>query len=394
MKNFICLILLISFIPSFGIWREVNTPTSEHLNKIEIINGVAFCVGNNGTLLKSTDEGENWTAVTNLSTGNIGNIGNITSILFITSNIGFFTTSEGKVFKTTNGGSSWISKTLQSGGINGISFKDNSTGIAAGDNGNFFKTTDGGANWTNLGSQSVFVVNDLTFVNDTLAVAVGPLGSLLYSTDAGSSWTYQGVSTTETFSAIEKKNDATAVIVGTNGTYLDFSATSLTTNSIKTIDSNKDWLKDVHVTIKENDFERVIAVGFSSSILINNNSFKTWDLDSVNNLNGIHFFNDTIGVACGFDGKIYKTVTGGVPTSSNEIKREQISLYPNPANNLIYFQNYELDNRYEIYNMNGSLVLNGILQNSYLDVSMLSSGNYLIRLVGDRKFSTGRFLKK
>ena len=33
--------------------------------------------------------------------------------------------------------------------------------------------------------------------------------------------------------------------------------------------------------------------------------------DSINNLNSVYFINDTIGFACGFNGKIYRTITGG-----------------------------------------------------------------------------------
>lgn len=375
---------------SFGNWKEVPTPTEENLNKIEIINGVAFCGGNNGVLLKSTDEGESWSAISTAATGNIN------SILFLNSSVGFFATSNGLIFKTTNGGSSWTSSNLQNGlgGINGIDFKNETIGIAVGDNGNIFRTTDAGASWSNLGSISVYVINDVSFINDTLAVAVGPLGSSLYSTDSGENWTFQSANSTETFSAIEKKDDGTASIVGTNGSYTEFSAVNLKLGSITKIDSEGDWLKDVHINLMPWNYNRVMTVGFSSSIQLDNNGWKTWDLDSANNLNGLHFYNDTIGIACGFNGKIYKTTSGGVPTSRSEIIKEAIALYPNPAENFFTLENIKLNENLTIYNSNGQIIRNELIQSETIDISDLPKGFYYIKASFENHIASGQFIKK
>ena len=128
--------LLFSLIPFFlfAYWSEVPTPTNEDLNKIEIVNGTAFCIGNNGILLKSSNLGDSWSFVSTGATSNI------TSIKFTNSTDGYFTTSSGKIYKTTNGGNTWSFKNVHEGGLNAIDFLNNTTGITGGDNGIFYKT--------------------------------------------------------------------------------------------------------------------------------------------------------------------------------------------------------------------------------------------------------------
>lgn len=388
MKKVLSILLTFTFISGFSQWKEVPTPTDESLNKIEIINGIAFCSGNNGVLLKSTNEGETWTEVSTTATGNIN------TIQFINSTTGFFSTSEGNVFKTTNGGTSWSSSNLHSGGINGLDFMNTSTGLAVGDNGNIFRTTDGGSNWTNLESQSVFVINDVTFLNDTLAVCAGALGSYLYSTNSGETWTYQSVNTTETFSAIEKLNDSTAVIVGTNGSYCEFTESNLKIGAISKIDTEGDWLRDVKVTVKQNSKVRIMAVGYGSSLSLNTYGWIKADLDSINNLNGIHFYNDSTGLVCGFNGKIYKTSTLGVVSIGNKITREYFHIYPNPANNYINLGEKGIGEKLNIYTLDGKLIRRDRLTSSNYEISTLPPGSYIVQITSENSIYTSRFIKK
>ena len=95
------------------------------------------------------------------------------------------------------------------------------------------------------------------------------------------------------------------------------------------IDSGEDWLKDIHIIEKEDGSSKGIIVGFNSSLYIESDGWKNQDIDFVNNLNSIHFYDDTIGVACGFNGKIYKTISGGVPASISKPTQFDLKIYPN-----------------------------------------------------------------
>ena len=388
MKNILFPLLLLHFLPIFSQWEEISTPTNEDLNTIEIINNNAFCGGKNGVLLKSIDQGETWTEITTSASGSI------TSILFINPSIGFFTTSLGKIFKTLNGGIDWTERPVHTGGINGIDFKNLLTGIAVGDNGNVFKTIDGGNNWTNLGSQSIYIINDITFINDTLAVAVGASGSYLFSTNTGESWVYQNSNSSETFFAIEKKNSTTASIVGTHGAFREFSESNLSLSTVSTIDVEENWLRDVHCIHQEDSTTKTMVVGFSSTFCVEDDGWKNFTIHPSNNLNGLHFYNDTIGVACGLYGKIYKTTSGGILASRNTLNQVELNLYPIPAKNTLSIQGQFNNYRMCIYNTMGQIIINQKLVGNHIDISNIPEGNYYVQLNSENKFAYGRFTKK
>lgn len=387
MKNSLLLLFILSVFSSFGIWREVPTSTTENLNKIEIINNTAFCVGDNGTILKSTDEGESWSGISTSATGNI------TAIKFINNTTGFFTTSDGFIFKTTNTGDSWTGSNVHSGGINGIDFLNANTGIAVGDNGFIFRTTNGGSSWTSLGSISVFTITGVAALTESLAVAVGTQGSYLVSEDAGENWTYKTIPTTVAFSKIEKGTDEKAIAVGSGGHIAEFTVATLTMSNATKIDTDDDWIKDVYVR-NFDDVYRPVVVGFASSVYVLNSSWKTWDMDSVNNLVGIHFINDSTGLACGFNGKIYKTTSGAVPNSIPAMEKETIQLYPNPAFNSVNLKQELLNAELYIYSMNGQLVQKQFISDLSLNVSTLNKGLYFLKFVQENKLYTSRLIKQ
>ena len=388
MKNNSLLMFILYFSPIFGQWQEISTPTNEDLTKIEIIDEIAFCGGKNGVLLKSIDQGETWSKITTDATGNI------TSILFIDSNNGFFTTSEGKIFKTLDKGLNWIEKLADTLGINGIDFKNTSTGIAVGDNGNIVKTLNGGDNWINLGSQSIYRLNDIAFLNDSCVITVGPSGSYLFSTNTGETWTQKKTNLTETFFAVEKKDASKASIVGTGGSYCEFHESNLTIGEISKIDSEEDWLKDIHIIKKEDGSSKGIIVGFNSSLYIEGDGWKNQDIDVVNNLNSVHFYNDTIGIACGFNGKIYKTISGGVPASLSKSTQFELKIYPNPAKTELFIQGIKTFKTAVIYNSIGQTFLNQEVVNNKIDISGIPKGHYYITLQSREEFKTRKFSKK
>lgn len=385
-------LLILAFLISLSTsakWEEINSNSTENLNCIQFINTIGYAAGQNGELLKTTNSGTTWTSLNSTTTDDI------TAIHFITTTTGFFTSSTGKVFKTTNGGSSWSNKQLQSiGALNGIDFQDSQIGLTVGDNGYIFRTIDAGATWTDLGNVSVFVVNDVKFINDTLALAIGAQGSILSSSDAGENWNYKGISSSNTFSAIEKLDDANAGIVGTGGVYVTFNAETMTASSETIIDNENDWLKDIHLAPSG----KLYAAGFSQSILVTNPGWKTWDLDSINNLNGIYFMNDTIGFACGNNGKIYKTVTAGFPIGKEEISIQKLKVFPNPAVDYIQFEIPEnllnQSMKLTVYTSRGQIVDQKLISQGYYSVQNLSEGLYFISIQKGKQLFRSRFIKK
>lgn len=383
------IIALLFSLFSFGKWEEINSNATENLNCIQFINETGYAAGQNGEMVKTTNGGISWTAINSTTSEHI------TALHFTSTTTGFFTASNGKVYQTSNGGSSWSSEQLQSiGALNGIDFQNTQVGLAVGDNGFIYRTSNGGSTWTDLGNVSVFVVNDVAFINDTLAIAVGAQGSILSSSDAGLTWSWKGISSTNTFSAVEKLSNSSAGIVGSGGVYITFDAQTMLASSETIIDSENDWLKDIHLSSSG----KIYSVGFSQSILVTNPTWKTWDLDSINNLRGVYFLNDTIGFACGNNGKIYKTVTAGFPIGQNELTIQKINLYPNPTTENIEFNIPTsctgCSFRIKIYASNGQLVDSSTSVINSKNINHLKNGLYFISIQTKNTLYRGRFIKK
>ena len=73
-----------------------------------------------------------------------------------------------------------------------------------------------------------------------------------------------------------------------------------------------------------------------------------------------------------------------------------MSIYPNPATNLLQVNNSERVEAYEVYSMTGALVLRDHvgLKSFDVDVQNLSAGTYLLKLTSENGVQTRRFVKQ
>jgi len=82
-----------------------------------------------------------------------------------------------------------------------------------------------------------------------------------------------------------------------------------------------------------------------------------------------------------------------------ELKKKSfvVGLYPNPAGSYLVIDNAEFkDMKYEIYNISGQKVMDGRIdreQGNQVDVSVLGSGMYIIRLTSGTQFFSNKFVK-
>lgn len=81
-------------------------------------------------------------------------------------------------------------------------------------------------------------------------------------------------------------------------------------------------------------------------------------------------------------------------TSSIDLEKESISIYPNPASEFISISGNSLEYEYSIYNIQGRLVSQSILkENSNVDISNFESGLYFINIQNESKVTTKKFIK-
>ena len=195
-------------------------------------------------------------------------------IVFTTPDTGVAATTDGKLYRTTDGASSWALVGSTGRAVRNVVFLDASTGYAVGDGSVFLKTTDGGATWnakafagasanltsircataglcvmtTEHGDQlvrtadggdtatlvtpSTDAVHAAAFASATRVVFGGELGSTATSDDAGVKFAPVGGRLAGTFNAVIAGTQAgTAFAPGNNGTLA------------KTTDAGRTWTR-------------------------------------------------------------------------------------------------------------------------------------------------------
>lgn len=138
-----------------------------------------YAVGNNGSIIKTTDGGFTWS----LSIGPDGT--SIHDVFFFDEFTGIIASYNNGIHKTTDGGITWFKKAFYN--ALSISFPTNNVGYAAGFGSYIMKTTDGGDNWTQA-TVPLYSLNSYStlFVSEKVGYISGP--HIFKTTDGGNSW--------------------------------------------------------------------------------------------------------------------------------------------------------------------------------------------------------------
>jgi photosystem II stability/assembly factor-like uncharacterized protein len=237
------LIIVISIQARAQYWHEVNTGTQRQLLSISFANTqVGYIGGYDGLLLKTTNGGQTWDSLTEITVMNTFN--DVIDLDFVSANVGYAIISQygnptyrGDLFKTTDGGLTWtavdagtiaaycshffsedngfitgsafftgyVINKIPSGApsqyhqfqsapelfFKAIDFRNEQMGIVAGDKGYIARTFDGGLHWDTLTCQATdTTINAIRFMNDSVIMAAceGQGGTLLLSFDTGRTW--------------------------------------------------------------------------------------------------------------------------------------------------------------------------------------------------------------
>lgn len=170
---------------------NVSYVKGQGFNSITSPDGVNIvAVGNSGKLYRSGNGGTSYVSYTNGSaTQNCAaSFGND---VWIAAN-------GGTVYKTLKTPSSITSYNVGgSNNLNSIIFIDANTGFACGDAGVVYKSVNGGVNWTSSNSGiSPVKLNSISFKDASNGIVAGNGGTVYVTTDGGSSWSLQSTGTT------------------------------------------------------------------------------------------------------------------------------------------------------------------------------------------------------
>ncbi len=367
-------------------WDAQVSGTTQNLNSIFFLTtSTGFSVGNQGTLLTTTDGGNTW------STFNLGSTSNLRKVYFKSSSVGFILSDDGKIFKTVNGGSTWTNQTIHTSGLNGIDF-NGENGIAVGDDGHVFYSSNAGDTWAGVGTISVFTFNDVKFLDATTAVLVGVGGRVFKTINTGVTWSALTSNTSSSLSSIELQQNNTYYITGTDGTILSLDPIT-DSFTVEGAGITTNWLQDITC----NNSGYCYTAGSSATVLLNTDtSWETKNLDENVNLSSIYFADNNIGYACGSAGVLYKTVNGGVAVENTSLEYFNWQISPNPAQcKVVVNINNFTDASLRIYDALGNLRFTQTLEttNTSINIENLNSGVYIASLVTSKGVSVKKIIK-
>ena len=227
----------------FG-WELKVSPTNEDLRDVCHSTGdIFYAAGNNGTVIKSTDNGNSWFQLPTFTTEDLY------EIVCASNTIEVFGTNV-TAFKSTDGGITWNqmnlygekNSNLQNGGPDVYTsfFLNADTGYVFGEFGTIFYTSDGGDQWTPGIVPNFERINTAYFISPDSGMVAGDHGKVRFTVNGGATWvedTSVTNLTSQNINHISIIDNSVAVIVGDSGTIIftaqDSSAlTSVNNNSV------------------------------------------------------------------------------------------------------------------------------------------------------------------
>lgn len=342
-------------------WYSQNSNIyGKSLQCLNIIDSnILYSVGGFETIIKTTNGGQNWLIIKD---DQVGSGHSYYSSYFINQNTGWICGSGSIIFKTTNGGNSFDSSAIPVGYLYDIFFRNSNEGLVCGEAATMFRTTNGGLNWNQIivpvGTQASNFL-EFSFINNNTGFIVGFGNNKLYkTTNFGLSW--DSVSRAQSYDnsyTLFFVNELTGWIAGSAG-FLR-----------KTTNGGLNWWQ-----------ENVLQFG--------NGGFGD-----------LYFYNDTIGWAVGTLGKILYTESGGqmlsINNNTNKISNKFILYqnYPNPFNSETKIEFEIIENNFYkliIYDLLGRKVeeiLNRKLEKGNYNISYIAnlcSGIYFYTLESDK----------
>ncbi len=273
------------------------------LNHVEAQTGVAYAVGDNGSVFKYSTSTSIWTKLYN------GAKQDLLSVDFWDANNGVFVGKYGVTMRTTNGGSS-ISSPISAGvDLNDVRFVSSTDAYAAAKNGKIYKTTNAGASWS---LQSVPLgktgteLNGIHSISTTNIIACGTNGRMLSYN--GTSWAWLGDFVTNEIKSLHV-NQGVGYAGGVSGLLLT------------SVNSGATWKVKPPLVYPVEQYNAVWAVTATQGIIAGTggkvrytaNGGSTWSLayTGASTINGIHFTHKDTGYIVGNSGLMAKTSSGG-----------------------------------------------------------------------------------
>ena len=420
MKNIIVFILVvISFYSVNAQNRKLPESPSDgaFYNSICYAGGqTLYIAGDGGTFLKSTNGGNSFFRLNQITTKNLY------SVSFINPDTGVIVGDSALVLRTTNGGETWqIPSGVDATTLFSVCFSDSTTVYTCGVRqgclppgaqypcGMILKSTDAGLTWTHsYWGWTMSPLYSIFFHSPKAGYSVGGIFTRYDSTT--SQWTMPYYLSPGDYTlGVHFPDDTTGYIVGLNG------------NIWKTIDNGSNW---IHIEPGSPAYPSYRAVWFTSNTVgyisgvnqMNNDKILLKTLDggsSWTNLNpgtnqyllSIVFINPDTGFAVGTNETILRTTDAGltwnnVTVGTAKIKERSASLkiYPVPSAGIITVECplATSDGVLTVSSISGVGLIRKTVNGTRIqvDINLLSPGLYFVKLISGDRVYTGKFIRK
>jgi photosystem II stability/assembly factor-like uncharacterized protein len=272
-------------------WELMQTGFGKHLYKIKVFNQQRIITGGEmGWIAYSNNGGAVW------DTSKAGGI--IDAMTFLNETVGYVTgnLSPNFIYKTTDGGESWIPQHVIEIGNYCLSFVNETTGFSSGLGLSIQKTTNGGESW----EKSILNDNfyDVHFIDENTGYIVS--GSLYKTTDGGENWEKQ---TGAGGYSIKFINSLTGFIGNNNGSI------------VKTTNGGESWYSSISDPTAGQITKFIFwsdSVGWAlgSKVLKTIDRGETWVVKGSGGTS-IFFIDTLVGWISRVNGRPYKTTDGG-----------------------------------------------------------------------------------
>lgn len=405
-------ILITAVIGNAQSWSPLTSGSTSNLKSIHFPTAsVGYAVGDNGTILKTSNGGTSWSGLTSAYPGywfwDVHFTSTDTGYVCGEGDPGFNPFGPGIILKTTNGGVNWTTcMTSSSTPVRDLFVLNKDTVFACGGaemtSGRIIKTVNGGTNWTPIGPNYVdAMLGGMYFLNSNngfLGVyesVVGnfnpTLASWLSTTD-GSTFTTTVISSSNGY-----WNFASDFPDSQNGYMTRATYAGDPVYLRKTTDGGTTWTENIvsgATNIYGLDFidaANGYMVGDGGVIKNTTNGGSTWSTQtsgSTQDLRSVYFVNNSLGFAAGANGTIlkYTPITG-----INESDAINFEIFPNPASSSIYIVSENKTENVTLLNSLGETVLNVSNQNQ-IDVSAFASGIYYVVIRSNNKTCTRKIV--
>ncbi len=340
--------------------------------------GSGWVAGDNGKVLKTTNNGSNWQLQTSAPYFDYVNDMALASASRV-----LICTADGKIVSTSNGGTSFSTQTLDANGpLNAIHFATSNIGYTCGNSGKLWKSTNGGTSFSSINISGVSQnLKDLHFPTANVGYVLDEFGQIRKTTNGGSSFTLLSGNGIGSPRQIWFLNDSTGYVLSNEG------AVYRTTNGSTFTPAGNTCLQTVFDFYCTNDSTCFAVGSFSNAtcdVSFTQNRGESWT-----NITfpyayagwGVHALDTATIWLVGQNQTIIRRGTGDIVTqiSNNaENTSSALKLFPNPTNEYFNLDRTLPLMKWQLYDLSGRWIASGTKH--AIDAQQLIAGIYLLQV--------------